>query len=733
MVFHGRAWHMGTDRRGPSDQSYRSWVFNDYESPIGNALGLVPSLYGGPTAYGLRPFCVPSAPFTTDANGQPFPAGTVWVVALPQGSGSPSRINLRSPGTSTNPISGTQVVSGYGGYSLEYVYNAIGIPSGSTGSVTVKGTTSGTVYATFSVSPNGSTFQYDVPAFTLGSTDTTITITSTWTGTPPIAEGFSMYWLCAALIAGGVAVPSTLPAGYTARLNSDNNRGGSYFQRNGGDPRRLRSGPYVTFETMGVGGGGGVGNIAAAVGVPGWSTNGSFWLAGNLVHTPTWGPVAIGNSTTYSCGAGYISGFTGGSGTFTCRGVNSVKISFQYTAIGGTTASGDTFTWTLTQDGATIGSGTATGTAIQSIPSQIITATTNAAGTNTTFTLTVSGSGGTTGPPINQPNWECNATVVATPRCDIPLPYTCVGPGNIGAPGGYLASAVANVTNGQPLQRLASGVTSVAFGSSPGCAAFLPTTDGWWQVLKSGVAQQYIGEDEFGCTDLRTARRGRTGRPFYCRADTGGTLVLTAFTPPAPTVVSSGGTSIPLNASTWAAWCSVTFPTTASYRVIFNALAGAIVTGMVVDMSTTDPQVVNPAQTAYFEPFNELSSGHFQGTGIFNTPPTSPSTMQSFVIGSSPTGAFVGHANQIALWDVYAGGWNFFVPTIGSYLSNQASGGVNYWFDGTQWWPCDGSGAQAMLTYTIQATSGQTVYFCIQPFSTETGSPLNIQVGFVTP
>ncbi len=110
--------------------------------------------------------------------------------------------------------------------------------------------------------------------------------------------------------------------------------------------------------------------------------------------------------------------------------------------------------------------------------------------------------------------------------------------------GGYYPPALSTPVNSQPLTDAALGVTSVALGIVAGNVRFRPSGDGWYQVKISGTAQSYIGEDPFGWQDLPKARRGHANRPFYARADSGGTLVLTPSTAPTPTVIASGGTVV---------------------------------------------------------------------------------------------------------------------------------------------------------------------------------------------
>lgn len=48
---------------------------------------------------------------------------------------------------------------------------------------------------------------------------------------------------------------------------------------------------------------------------------------------------------------------------------------------------------------------------------------------------------------------------------------------------------------------------------------------------------------------------------------------------------------------------------------------------------------------------------------ILNTPPGSPTQGDGYICGTSPTGAWSGKANQIAIW--YSASWYFFVPKEG--------------------------------------------------------------------
>ena len=65
-----------------------------------------------------------------------------------------------------------------------------------------------------------------------------------------------------------------------------------------------------------------------------------------------------------------------------------------------------------------------------------------------------------------------------------------------------------------------------------------------------------------------------------------------------------------------------------------------------------------------------------------NTPPPSPASGDRYVIGSAPTGSFVGQNGQLASFDGQS--WRFLTPKAGWIVFNGADGFV-YAFDGTTW------------------------------------------------
>lgn len=64
-----------------------------------------------------------------------------------------------------------------------------------------------------------------------------------------------------------------------------------------------------------------------------------------------------------------------------------------------------------------------------------------------------------------------------------------------------------------------------------------------------------------------------------------------------------------------------------------------------------------------------------------NTPPSSPAQGDRYIIGTSPTGLWAGHANQIAEWD---DGWKFTVPTKGMFTFVEDEN-AQYEWSGSAW------------------------------------------------
>lgn len=84
-----------------------------------------------------------------------------------------------------------------------------------------------------------------------------------------------------------------------------------------------------------------------------------------------------------------------------------------------------------------------------------------------------------------------------------------------------------------------------------------------------------------------------------------------------------------------------------------------------------------------------------------NTPPVAPAVGDRYIIGTSPTGAWAGHANQIVQWS--GSTWIFTAPTMGAQTFDEDTS-ENVVFDGAAWAPIGGGGG-GVITVVGQATT----------------------------
>lgn len=66
---------------------------------------------------------------------------------------------------------------------------------------------------------------------------------------------------------------------------------------------------------------------------------------------------------------------------------------------------------------------------------------------------------------------------------------------------------------------------------------------------------------------------------------------------------------------------------------------------------------------------------------VISSPPATPSFGQCWLVGSSPTGAFAGHADQIAGWN--EGGWQFIAPRNGLRVFDISTGADRLYLGGS--------------------------------------------------
>jgi len=99
---------------------------------------------------------------------------------------------------------------------------------------------------------------------------------------------------------------------------------------------------------------------------------------------------------------------------------------------------------------------------------------------------------------------------------------------------------------------------------------------------------------------------------------------------------------------------------------------------LILEEQTSDPSVAGRLRLVQDKGFVALVDGVVRGLGedrentwqppvdalLVNTPPGAPATGYRVIIGSAPTGVFVGHAGEIAQWTGVA--WVFTVPRQGT-------------------------------------------------------------------
>lgn len=130
--------------------------------------------------------------------------------------------------------------------------------------------------------------------------------------------------------------------------------------------------------------------------------------------------------------------------------------------------------------------------------------------------------------------------------------------------------------------------------------------------------------------------------------------------------------------------------------------------------------------------YNSFADSTFQWSVLdsLSTPAVAPSDGDIFLVGTSPTGAFTGHANNIATYNAVAGTYTFdTVTVVGTLLYNAATKFVSKW-TGTAWvrvGPSIPSGAgitNRITKWTSPNTLGTSLLF-------DNGT--NIGLGTVTP
>ena len=115
-------------------------------------------------------------------------------------------------------------------------------------------------------------------------------------------------------------------------------------------------------------------------------------------------------------------------------------------------------------------------------------------------------------------------------------------------------------------------------------------------------------------------------------------------------------------------------------RVSMNPSANRSCDGAVKCIS-----VAGYTRTEVDDKISALAKGMSHGEAVMsflNAPPASPAQYQLHIVGTSPSGAFAGHANELAEWDGAA--WVFSTARSGESHLLEDSGQTWHW-NGTAW------------------------------------------------
>jgi hypothetical protein len=611
-------------------------------------------------------------PYSTDDADEPF-TGAAFVCVLP-GSGS-TGLPLTTPLTFYPGCP-------YPKRTQAYWWALQGIPLGATGTISFSTLIGGALLAELVISGSDGPVQVKrIPSFAgfADPDDDVLEVIVEWTGGLPAEQ-----WLVEDPIAFGMflAVPATLPAGYTAH-NGERNRQQSFGERDHFRGGRLRAADnYATPRNRGL-------IIEQPL---------HAWIDGTLYQSE-WIPSAF-DQVVDTLSQGFfpdieiVLPFPPG-GTIivpvpaptdvAITGVGWRASNLTIATTNGASTGGVSFHYTVTRSdtGATIYDATLTdaelaaGVDVDLGP--II------AATNVPLTVTVH---------VDDPgDWftpvsgdHIQLTLTLSPRCDIPLHHTTVGRNNLVVQGGYDATTLEAPTNDFPLVTLGAGVTSHTPAVAAQPIAYVIGSDGWYKVVRNGVDRSPVGENEFGLEEGdagRTVDRGHAGRLFYMLAgDAVFAHVLTAYTP-SFTAIASGGTTLTTNLGGVWAYGSISFPAAGTYDVAIVALDEAqVIRGLVFEWSASDSTCVDTDGKITWEPWF-LAPQEFGG--MLSAPPGSPTDDESYIVGEDATGDWEGHDGDIATYSETLSLWYFLPPELGAVVAGGIGSPTWMWYDGTAW------------------------------------------------
>lgn len=694
--------------------------------------------FGSSLRSGMASATLTGRPFVTDDphfDTSIYPPGTLFVGLEHSVSGA---IVVRAVGDGANPKTVTGGVIAALGISKRYgfLYHALGVPAGASGSIQFTRTFGGTVLATITVTADGT---YEVPEF-VGSDTDTLSVIATWSGGTPRYEAAALHPdYCVQFY----AVPPVLPVGFTARTESDVNRGGTFGDRRHADPTGLRAGPHVTFENLGVlvdSGGNQLDSKAGAAnfflayaGSGGAGGNYNLWVGGALRRYDPF-PITGGGAYQFSANT-FLPDWTSTGFNPPWPGFNPNVSSVQI--IGGTTAwtldivITGTASFTVEVWAGPVGAETVQSTGSYAASTTVVTANVQPAALGDVVSIIIK-----VFAPGSYWTGTCAAKITVTSLADLPLPFSVAGRKADGtpllAPGGYIAGKLGTPLNARPCTRLATGVAS---SSNAGweTVVFRPAANGWFQVTYGASPLTAIGEGAFDHDgrSLKSIDRGHLGRPFHSKVDgivgAPTPVTLVPYTP-APAAIAAGGSVLKLDKGSWWNWGSIAAPAAGVYQITVTLVdAPALQRGVRIGWSLSDPAVVDPEGQVEFLSYDLLYQIVPTYLGIGSAPPAAPAALDTWILGPDPTGLWAGlRSGTVVVWDEIAHAWRPFTPKRGSFLTD-AVHAATYWFDGTAWRAL----SEVAFTFTVAVPAAQVINLVAGAVSSErTGSPGSIRLAW---
>ena len=454
----------------------------------------------------IRPWVVTTTEYTTDNLGQTFPAGTVFLACPANPTLFFGFGKIRLPGNSATTINLT-LGNPNAPVPFTMMYRVAGVPAGASGVITI--TQTSVTIATVTVSGANGAFQTIAFAdITPGGTDPYI-INAVWTGGVPNAE------MCAPSYGPLVyfAVPSTLPAGFTPVLDAGLGRGGSFQGQYHADRTRFPALNNISFALLGIAQNpwnpdmsfGCIGDLSALIDyifsldtssiTPMGIQYYNAWVGGSL-QALNCSPMALNDQTlSFDNLFQAITTWSPVTTTQQCLGFRYTQIAFNYFEYTQAPQVTDVLTVTVKSNGVTIFTGTYTGSQINAPPATVsIGAILPAIGSPATVTIDVEFTGALS--PFAGPYWQMDVVIGGSPRVDIPFPFSCVGPGNAVAPGGYVPSLLTAPLNNAPLVYVTPGAQTYDTTVAASVGFTVPLT-GWWEIMYNGFPLVGIGMDIF--------------------------------------------------------------------------------------------------------------------------------------------------------------------------------------------------------------------------------------------